>query len=106
MPDLVLALLLFATLAFAAWKMAQIAFPPATAQGYPSASAHLIMASLKVWYDFGVLSKRKRILSSDLPRVPIGERGPVGLRYEPKSGSPWDRRRLQTDHTQRWNEGR
>jgi hypothetical protein len=42
------ALLLFATLAFAAWKMEQIAFPPANAQGQPSVSARLIMASLKV----------------------------------------------------------
>jgi hypothetical protein len=96
------------TLAFAVWKLAlkrfpqaQIGFPPANAQGYPSASPHAISASLKIRYDFGVPSKRERSLSlSDLPRVPIRERGPVGLRYQPKLKSPWDGRRLQTEHAQ------
>ena len=37
-----------ASLAFAAWKMPQIAFPPVTAHGHPSASASLITACLKV----------------------------------------------------------
>ena len=82
----------FTALAFAAWKMAKIAFPPSIIQGNPSSSAHLIMASLKAGYVFAVpSSKRKLILSLfDFPRVPIRKRGPVGLRYQPKLGSPWD----------------
>ena len=81
----------FTALAFAAWKMAKIAFPPSIIQGNPSSSAHLIMASWKAGYDFAVPSKRKLILSLfGFPRVPIRKRGLVGLRYQPKLGSPWD----------------
>ena len=91
MPVQLLLRVPFAALAFAAWKMQQIAFLPSIIQGNPSPSAHLIMTSLQVGYVFGVPSKRKLILSlSDFPRVPIRKRGPVGLRYQPKLGSPWD----------------